>query len=260
MGDRDCANKNKSAVFIYEGRGAILIFDRQSLQCRWKVEPYYDLVWCEDGTDEGEEQIRADVIDIGKHLVGLVYDPATLSSARLRILNSRSRMETEAHLQQLIRRVPDWRYRPKNPVQIGICKHDLACTALAQGQSVGIVAEKLELPIGTVRRLAGALDAKRFFPNDLAAIVQRWCYRDFHKIAPLNRACLLASGPNEVINVEQLARVLGPDRLKILMQYSGLPRDELLGGLSGQLAKRIVEEWIARLGFTLARFCAVEAR
>jgi hypothetical protein len=81
-----------------EGRAAIFIFDRQSLRCRWKIQPSHDSC-CDNDTiciDEGEEETRADIIDVGKHLIGYVTDPTTRSSARLRILNSDLRMRMEA--------------------------------------------------------------------------------------------------------------------------------------------------------------------
>jgi hypothetical protein len=152
-------------------------------------------------------------------------------------------METEARLQQLIQRAPDWRYRPKGPVQLAMCKHDLACKALSERENITHVAKQLELPIGTVRRFAGVLAGKRFISSDLAAIVRGWCFNDLHTMfqrkSRSNRVRLLASESNKVINPKQLARVLGPDRLRILTQYSGLKRDRLLDNLSDELSDQI---------------------
>jgi hypothetical protein len=155
-----------------------------------------------------------------------VSDSATLSSARLRILNHEYRLSMESRLQRLLHERPDWRCRPKRYVQLGICKHDLACKALSERQAIAKIADRLELPVGTVRRLAGTLDGERFFKGGLAAIVSGWCYRDF----------LRPNGRSKVINQELLAGVLGPDRLEILVQYTGLRCDQLLGRLSGQLS------------------------
>ena len=66
-----------------EGHGAILIFDRQSLRCRYSIEPYHDVI-CDDEmgrNDEAEERIwRRHVIDVGKHLIGIVFGPTTQCS------------------------------------------------------------------------------------------------------------------------------------------------------------------------------------
>jgi hypothetical protein len=60
-----------------EGRGSILIFDRRSLERRYKIianpEPY----WHTDTTfhDEAEEEIWDDVVDVRDHLIDLVFGP-----------------------------------------------------------------------------------------------------------------------------------------------------------------------------------------
>jgi hypothetical protein len=62
-----------------EGRGAILIFDRQSLRCRYRIEPWHDDFW-DDETgrrDEMEERIWQNVTDVGHHLIGRVTEPTT---------------------------------------------------------------------------------------------------------------------------------------------------------------------------------------
>lgn len=72
-----------------EGRGAILIFDRQSLRCRYTIELYHDEIW-DDKTgrnDEAEERIWDNVIDIGSYLIGFVSGPVTNCSCKRRVLN-----------------------------------------------------------------------------------------------------------------------------------------------------------------------------
>jgi hypothetical protein len=76
-----------------EGRGAILIFDRQSLERRYKVEPNPEAYWHTNTLfhDEAEEEIWDDVIDIGNHLVGFVSGPSARGARRMPTLNRRRR-------------------------------------------------------------------------------------------------------------------------------------------------------------------------
>lgn len=45
----------------------------------------------------------------------------------------------------------------------------------------------------------------------------------------------VGSGPNKTISPDDLASALGADRIKTLMEHSGMSRDDLLSGLSQQL-------------------------
>ena len=45
----------------------------------------------------------------------------------------------------------------------------------------------------------------------------------------------IGSGPNKAISPDDLASALGADRIDALVAHSGMPRDELLSGLSQQL-------------------------
>lgn len=65
-----------------EGCGAILIFDRQSLRCRYRIEPWHDDIW-DDETgrrDEMEERVWENISDVGHHLIGVVTEPMTRRS------------------------------------------------------------------------------------------------------------------------------------------------------------------------------------
>jgi hypothetical protein len=57
-----------------EGRGSVFIFDRQSLERRHKVEANPEVYWHTNTLfhDEAEEEVWANVIDIGNHVIGLV--------------------------------------------------------------------------------------------------------------------------------------------------------------------------------------------
>jgi hypothetical protein len=111
-----------------EGRGAILIFDRQSLHQRYKIEPYHDTVW-DDGThcrDEAEETTGTDVIDVGKYLIGFVSEQNTRRSERLKMLNRKRRMDMEARLNELLYHVSDWRFRPEALLKLCATPRDQA--------------------------------------------------------------------------------------------------------------------------------------
>ena len=47
------------------------------------------------------------------------------------------------------------------------------------------------------------------------------------------------NGPNKEISPEDLSKALGADQIKTLMAQSGLPRDELIAGLSQQLPELV---------------------
>jgi len=95
-----------------EGRGAILIFDRESLRHRYRIEPF-----CSIGRtgrfSEMEEIIREDLIDVGRHLIGLVTTPGIYRPQRVKQLNRRHRLR----LSSLNRKVRD-RVRGSAPEQV----------------------------------------------------------------------------------------------------------------------------------------------
>jgi hypothetical protein len=83
-----------------EGWGAILIFDRQSLRCRYRVEPWHN-PFCDDKagrTDEMEERIRESVTDVGRHLIGYVTEAMTQYSPQTKTRNWTRRREIKARL------------------------------------------------------------------------------------------------------------------------------------------------------------------
>jgi hypothetical protein len=90
-----------------EGRGSVFIFDRQSLERRYKVEANPEVDWHTDTLfhDEAEEEIRANVIDIGNHLIGLVSGPTGHRSHKHETLNRKHRARIEARLLLLERQM-----------------------------------------------------------------------------------------------------------------------------------------------------------
>jgi hypothetical protein len=62
-----------------EGGGAVLIFDRRSLQANYSITLYHDDVAATG--DENEEAIWQDVHNVGKHLIGKVETGETVDDA-----------------------------------------------------------------------------------------------------------------------------------------------------------------------------------
>jgi hypothetical protein len=60
-----------------EGRGSIFIFDRRSIERRYKIRANPRLYWLTKTTfhDEAEEEIWDDVVDVRNHLIDLVFGP-----------------------------------------------------------------------------------------------------------------------------------------------------------------------------------------
>ena len=90
-----------------EGRGSVFIFDRQSLERRYKVEANPEVDWHTKTLfhDEAEEEIWANVIDIGNRLIGLVSSPTGCRSHKHKTLNREYRARTEARLLLLERQM-----------------------------------------------------------------------------------------------------------------------------------------------------------
>ena len=60
-----------------EGRGSILILNRQSLQHQYQITANPEPYWHTKTTfhDEAEEEIWGDVVDVSEHLIGIVLEP-----------------------------------------------------------------------------------------------------------------------------------------------------------------------------------------
>jgi hypothetical protein len=90
-----------------EGRGSVFIFDRQSLERRYKVEANPEVYRLTNTLfhDEAEEAIWSNVIDIGNHLIGLVSGPKGWRSHKHKTLNRKYRARIEARLLLLERQM-----------------------------------------------------------------------------------------------------------------------------------------------------------
>ena len=86
-----------------EGRGSIMVCDRQSLASHYKIKCNPQVYWHGDTAfhDEAEEQIFDNVTKIGDHLIGIVSDPTVKLSQRHKILNREFEKTMEARLQRL---------------------------------------------------------------------------------------------------------------------------------------------------------------
>src|SRR6516225_10486897 len=83
-----------------EGCGSVFIFDRQSLKRRYKVKANPEVYWHTKTLfhDEAEEEIWANVTDIGNHLIGLVSGPTGWRSHKHKTLNRKYSARIEARL------------------------------------------------------------------------------------------------------------------------------------------------------------------
>jgi hypothetical protein len=87
-----------------EGRGSIFIFDRQSLERRYKIDANPEVYWHSKTRfqDEAEEEIWDNVVDVRNHLIGFVSGPTIRRSHRTKTLNRRLKNEIEARLLELV--------------------------------------------------------------------------------------------------------------------------------------------------------------
>ena len=79
-----------------EGRGAILVFDRRSLQSRYRLEPWHDPIFdtASFRQDEMEERVWwRDIADVRRHLIGTVMTGRTKSRARKTYNNRRHELQ-----------------------------------------------------------------------------------------------------------------------------------------------------------------------
>ena len=91
-----------------EGCGSVLIFDRRSLECRYKIKANPEVYWHSKITfhDEAEEEIWDNVVDVRNHLIGVVSGPERLDSRPLtpklrRALKRRHKTAIEARVIKL---------------------------------------------------------------------------------------------------------------------------------------------------------------
>lgn len=86
-----------------EGRGSIFILERQSLECRYKIEANPEPYWHSETIfhDEAEEEIWDNIVDVGNHLIGVVSGPTIFRSQIIKTLNRERTNEIEARLQEL---------------------------------------------------------------------------------------------------------------------------------------------------------------
>jgi hypothetical protein len=223
--------------FNDEGRGAILVFDRESLHSRHKIDLIHEK-WVEVGDagwhDEAEEEIWEDVTDVAKHLMGLVYGPETSCSHKLKMRNRMFSMETDVRLEELLLPVPDW-CRRSVELEENLNKEMRAINALSTGIGITEVARQLGLSVRKVRRLAGRLRQRDARDWSLAEIVLSWGLIDraehFQQIVT---SLVEASGSNAVSSSCGVVKV-GAERIDALMTYSGMSCDDVVNSLGQEL-------------------------
>jgi len=87
-----------------EGRGSIFILDRQSLECRYKIDANPEVYWHSKTRfhDEAEEEILDNVVDVGNHLIGVVSGPTIRRSHRTKTFNRELMKKMETRLLELV--------------------------------------------------------------------------------------------------------------------------------------------------------------
>jgi uncharacterized protein YidB (DUF937 family) len=84
---------------------------------------------------------------------------------------------------------------------------------------------------GRLGSLFGGRDAGNVLSGGLNDLLKQFQQSGHGDVA----SSWIGSGPNKAISPNDLASALGADRINSLMAQSGMPRDELLSGLSQQL-------------------------
>jgi hypothetical protein len=74
-----------------EGRGAVFVFNRQSLAARYRIEPFHDPIWDTPTSlkDEMEERVWLTNIVVAPHLIGFVETDMNPSMANQRAIAHR---------------------------------------------------------------------------------------------------------------------------------------------------------------------------
>lgn len=228
--------------FNDEGRGAILIFDRDSLLSQYKINLIHEK-WVPVGDtgwhDEAEEEIWVDVTDVAKHLIGLVYEPKTLCSHKHKVRNQLFGLEIDARLEELHLPVPNWCRRPPD-LERNLKKKMRAYKALSAGIGIAKVAEQVGLSIGTVRRIAGGLPRRGARDWSLAEIVLSWGLIDrSEKLQEDVATSGVASGSYTPDASDGLVKVSAA-KMDALMAYSGMSRDDVENSLREELPDLIM--------------------
>jgi hypothetical protein len=225
-----------------EGRGTILIFDREQLRCRYRiysVEEREVTLWYRH--DEAEEELWGDVTDISKYLIGFVSGTTATHSDRLKTLNRQRRTQMEARLDDLLNFVRDWRcgWRcgPTEQINSYMKKRELARSALFQGVAIEQVADQVGLSISAVRRLAGSL-RRRISTSDKPFRFDWSVSHMFSSCEVSELLSQLGSQPDQA----DLESALGEERMKSLITYSGRPREDVLSEILELFRRRSVPE------------------
>jgi hypothetical protein len=90
-----------------EGRGAILVLSRASLQTRYRVRPFHDEFWDNETYcyDEAEERIWRRDVEFAPHLIGIVAERQRASTSREHRLRAHlSRKDVQEHPGRRVKR------------------------------------------------------------------------------------------------------------------------------------------------------------
>ena len=80
-----------------EGRGSILIFDRQSLERRYKIEANPEAFWHSETIfhDEAEEEVKENIVHVANHLIGCVSSQSRVRRLRKAASKVRTKWKRE---------------------------------------------------------------------------------------------------------------------------------------------------------------------
>ena len=214
--------------FNDEGRGAILVFDRDSLHSRHRME----LARSDTGWGyEAEEEIWENITDLSKHLVGLVSELKTFCSLRHRLRSRLFGMHTDNRLRELRLPVPSWCRRPAEMEETSR-KQMRATKALNACLDIETVAEQVGLRPDTVRRLARDLRHPDREWN-LGGILLSWGLMDRRKLHQKTRHQLV---PLRIKLSNGMSAIpVGADRIEALMMYPGKSQGAVMKTLRQEL-------------------------
>jgi hypothetical protein len=222
-----------------EERGAILIFDRERLRCRYRIYPVQEReveIWYRH--NEAEEELWGHLIDVSNYLIGFVSEPTTTHSERIKIWSLERRMRMEAGLDELLNFVPDWRCRPEEHVKSHLKKWELARNALFDGMAIQQAARQSGLSLRAARRLAGRL--RRRVPCKSKDMDSHLNWSPAQIVLSWDLSTLLKEfqpSPNKVILPTDLVSALGAARINALSTYCEMSRDDVLNTLSQELPR-----------------------
>ena len=190
--------------------------------------------------NEAEEELIGDLTEVGSYLIGFVSEPMMTHSHKIKTWNLQRRMSIEARVRDPLYSAADWRSSSEEHIKSNLEKSERARIALFNDAPIPQVATRVNLRVKSVRRLAGRLrrrtpcKSKYMEPRlnwTLTQVIEGWNLSSLLNKHPLNR--------NKKASPTELVATCGTDRIKALMTYCGLSRDDVHDALSRELPRLI---------------------